>query len=361
MSVTGGIKILEKSKLLYRDGARSFDMRGAASNNILNHSRENQWESKTPSNDLTTEQIIIEGQEIVDVDRLILNDHNFKDVTIYLLAPSNIVSEDGTLLLNEDGSGILEEADTFLSETLTTALLTELGDTLVQEDGFKLLDESESFTSFSRFMTTENDDFIVFEQDPRDKFKLENFSTFSGVPSANFLQRTLTATNITDSTTYFSFPSTRVQDVLIEVTETQTVDGRKRLSSLIVTSEVGTFEGFPQIKKNHNRNTKKFTALSGRAIIRSGRKNLNVSLSFKAFSSISDIGLVETIFDYEDSFLIWLCGGVSGSPNFSITLDAYGIDDIYLVKSSLPLKTTYLNSVTTNPVVASLSLIETAN
>ena len=323
MTVTGGVKFFEPSQNLFKKGTTSIDSRGENSNSILNHSRKNGWVS-VGSNDSIKEQVLIELPSPDTINRIILNEHNFKDVTVYIVGPNRILKEDGDFLLLESGDFLLEES----AETLVN----------------------------NRFVAKESLDLILLEQNPADKIKLEQFTEFSGIASDPNLQRTLTATNITTSTTYFEFDPTSVSKILYEVTETQIVNQQKSLKSFISTTEIGTLEGFPQILKNHDRRNRNFRAISGKSIIQKGSETVSCKLSFAGFIGQTDAALIEALFDRDSDFIVWLSGGREGSEFFTTTIRGFTIDDLYLMQLSEGVTFDYINSVFVNPYRTPLPL-----
>lgn len=330
ISSNGGIKFFEKNKFLYSLGARAFSMSGSNAQYILNHNRNNQWISEG-SNDSIKEQIIVRLDQEYDINRLILNGHNFKDVNIYLLSESKI--------------------------------LLESGDVLLKEDGFRLQAEFTAFAAddWYRFIALEKDtildpSFIGLEQGGR--LRDERFTDFSFVPTDPGLNRALKARDISTSTTYFEFDTTRVMNILIEVTEAQTVNAQKYLKCLIGTNEIGTFEGYPIVRTAFDRNIRTYRALSGKAIIQKGFEAANISLNFATYPGQADADLIADLQDSDDDFLIWLCGGYEGTDNFLYEVKGWDIDDLYLVNLTDPLPFEYTDNIYLNSYNTSLAFTE---
>jgi len=79
MSISGGIKFFEKSKNLFAEGATILATTGSTSANFcIDRNPITYWRS-TGSTDAVTEELIIEFDEIKDINRLLLVDHNWKD------------------------------------------------------------------------------------------------------------------------------------------------------------------------------------------------------------------------------------------------------------------------------------------
>lgn len=328
MTISGGIKFFETSKCLYKDGARAYSLHGDNAQYILSHNRDNGYTS-TNSDDLTTEQLIIDLPEVIDINRIILNQHNFKDVTIYLLNESNkIEQENGSILLSEDSENFITEQSTFEDENWSRFV--------IQEDGF----------------------FLTLDQNPAFKIKSEQFINTAAVPTSDVLQRTITASDIDTSTSYFYFDSTRCIRVMIECTTTQTPNQQKSLQALILTNEIGTLVGFPNVKTEFNRHIIADQVLSGKTIIQKGADSFSASIDLNSYPGQADLDLIKLLHDSDDDFLIWLCGGREGSAYYQYTAPGWGIDDIYPVNSKDPMPLEYVYSITSNPYSTRISIIE---
>ncbi len=328
MTVTGGIKFFEKSKCLYVDDARAYSLRGDSAQYMLNHNRDNGWIS-TGSDDTTTEQIVIDLDSVTAIDRIILNKHNFKDVTIYLLSEKNrLLLQSADLVLKQDGtSNIVLQASEFEDEWKRY---------IIKQDGF----------------------FIVKQNNPNHKIKAQKFLNAPAAATAETLQRTLTDSNITTSTSYFSFDSTLVKRIIMEVTTTQVANAQKYLQCFIATNEIGTFEGFPAVSKLHDRHRRKYQTLSGKNIVMAGLESINVNVSFKGYPGQDDHDLIESLHDTDEDFLVWLCGGREGLNYFTYNLRGWTIDDLYLMQITNSLPLNYVNSIYTNPFDAALQMVQ---
>jgi hypothetical protein len=330
MPATGGIKFFEKSKFLYSGGATAFSMSGSDSQFILNHNRKNQWTS-VRSDDTKTETIAINLGARYDIDTLILNGHNFKDVTIYLISESQLFKEDGFSLL--------------------------------QESGFNLSISNVEFakSSWSRYITNEASlelalDRITYEQGGH--MLSENFSDFAAVKASTIVQRILTGSNLASTTTLFEFDETGVSDLLVEVTTTQTVDAQKFLKSLIGTTAIGTLTGYPAVQVNFDRSIKVYEALSGKKIIQKGFEAANISLGFNNYPGQADATIIEALQDSDEDFIIWLCGGLEGTDYFKYETRGFDIDDLYLGNLTGALPYQYTNSIYVNPYNTALNFSE---
>ena len=335
MTASNKIKVLKKSKYLYADGARAVSLRGDAVDNnadsILNHNRNNKWESYL-SNDTTTETLIIDGTGSININRVILNGHNWKDITIWIFDYSPLGLEQNTdAILKEDG-GFIQ---------------TESADDLPSQD-------------FDRFILIQSGAFLKLDQDGG-RFVAEQVGDFDDatLDASDTLQLKLTDSNIDVSTSYFSFSSVSSVRIVAKVTEAQTTNAEKFLKSFVATDEIGTFAGFPDIKPMFTRNAQTQRMQGNKSRVIRGPVAFSAVLSFAAYPGQADADLLDTLLNYDDDFLIWLCGGLSGSSYFTYTIKGFDLDDIYLCQVNSGLAMAYVNNIYLNGYNAQLSVVET--
>jgi hypothetical protein len=330
MTITGGIKFFEKSKFLFVNGATAYSMTGTNAQHVLNHNRNNKWET-AGSNDTIKETLVVSLDQEYEIDRLILNGHNFKDVTIYMLTGSRLLLEDGNIILLEDGNNIILEDDLFSAGQWYRYIVQETA-------------------------TTTSQDLIELEQGGY--LKHEKFTDFSFIPTDPGLQRTLTGSNLSSSTTYFAFDSTRVKNLIIETTTTQIANQEKFLKVLLGTNEIGTLDLYPAVAPVFNRNIRRYTALSGKSIIQKNFESINIQMDFAGYPGQADMTIIEALQDSDEDFVIWLCGGREGTDYFRYLLKGWKIDDLYLgnIINSLPLS--YTNNIYINPYNTRLTFAE---
>lgn len=176
---------------------------------------------------------------------------------------------------------------------------------------------------------------------------------FASVTGLSGSMSNITETVFSGDTSYYEFSPVTTGKILISVTTTQVVDAQKYLAQLIVTSELGTLSGYPIIKGTElSRNLRVEKMLSGRALTMKSDEFFEVDLEFKDYpaGNSADIDLMFTLHDREDNFLIWLCGGRSGSSYFRKQLRGYRLRDVFPVQVIGSLKPIYSGNVYQNPV-----------
>ena len=336
MTISDRVKFMKKSKALFVDGGIAACLDGDASgnnaNSMLNHNQSNGWVSRF-GGDTNETVVVVDLPSSLKVDRLIFNNHNFKDIKAWILDQSRIGKEsEDFAILNEDGDFLLTEAG-------TTEATSELDRFMLKDDdgGNVLLDQNSG-----RF---------ILQQKP-----VYADATLDADPG---LQEKVTATGIDVSTSYFSFDSTTAVRVIFKVLETQIADQQKTLKSFIITEELGTFVSYPAITTNFTRNTRAFQMLGNKSRVIKGPIAFGGSLSFSTYPGQADADLINTLLGTDDNFLIWLCGGVSGSSYFRYTIKGFNVDDIYLCQISTDLSMSYTNNVYLSGYNAMLRFVET--
>lgn len=142
---------------------------------------------------------------------------------------------------------------------------------------------------------------------------------------------TVAVTNNTDGTTFHEFTEVSTTKLLLTVTGTQTANEDKYLGMFIATTALGQFAGWPQIKKPLvSRNRQVTQMLSGKRSIHEGVGNFACTLSVQLTTDTADLALVETLYDENEGFHVWLCGG--SESQFSAPRKPYRLRDVFLMK-----------------------------
>lgn len=173
----------------------------------------------------------------------------------------------------------------------------------------------------------------------------------------------ISESSFSDDTAYYEFDSVTTSKIQITATTTQTADEEKFLSQVISTAELGTLQGFPLIRGiNNSRNLRKRRVLSGRVSNQKSEETIRFTIDFKNYGTTSDftpdLDLAYTLFDREDNFLVWLCGGRRGTSNFRYTLRGFRLKDVYEMQVNNELSISYRDNVYVNPVNIRIPLAE---
>lgn len=166
-------------------------------------------------------------------------------------------------------------------------------------------------------------------------------------------QASVTETTFSSDTAYYEFAQVTATKIRIQVTTTQVANAQKYAAQVIVCSELGTLVGYPDIKDTEvSRNLRTEKMLSGRYLTFKSDDFYKVTLEFKDYpaSLSADIDLIFSLQDMEETFLIWLCGGRSGSTYFRKQMRGYRLRDVIPVQLIDTLKPIYSKNVYTNSV-----------
>ena len=269
MTITGGIKVFEKSDCLFKDGAEAVASSATDSANyMLSMNKYLRWDS-IGSDDTTSEDITITFDSTT-FSRLFLVSHNLKEFTITYGAGStaftNVVGIDGTK------SGITE-------------------------------------TVFS------------------------------------------------ENTSYYEFDAVTTTQINISALKTQVADDEKYITLVAVTTEMGTFEGYPQVTPMTDANEKRAQVQTGKYITQKSFETFNAKIS-QEHTSQEDIDLLNTMYERQQPFLLWLCGGKYGTANFSVEFKNWRLQDLYQVQTYGPVETRFRSNVYTSSPMTAIQLAE---
>lgn len=187
----------------------------------------------------------------------------------------------------------------------------------------------------------------------------QNFTNVVGLDGA--LVGNISETTYSQDTSYYEFTEVTTRKILITVVKTQTVNDEKYLNQVIVTSELGTLTGYPDISKlKHSRSTVTMPMLSGKDIVIKGYASVSFSLVFKNYpaSYTTDLDLIFTLFDKADPFLIWLCGGRYGTTYFKYTIRGFRLKDVYQCQVEGDLPVDYYKNAYVLPIDSEIKFTE---
>jgi hypothetical protein len=177
----------------------------------------------------------------------------------------------------------------------------------------------------------------------------------------------ITETSFAKDSSYYEFDSVSTESIQIAVTTTQTTNAEKYLSQAIATSEIGTFVGYPEVSSvDLSRNTRFKKTLSGRFSVQKSQQTMGFNIRFRNYPSSTvynvDIDLAITLFETEDPFLIYPCGGRYESKHFNYQIPGFRLKDCILSQVKKGYKLKYVKNIYTNPVdVGGLSTVPHIN
>lgn len=146
-----------------------------------------------------------------------------------------------------------------------------------------------------------------------------NGDVFTGVASTTYAR----------NSGYFEFDLVSTTEVRIRVRTTQVANAQKYITNFMLTKEIGTFTGFPRIEPASNRNEEKIATMSGKFLVQKGFDTTQIKITFKSHPYQNDIDIVSALYESEESFLVYPCGGRTGTTYFKLSLRAWDLDSIY--------------------------------
>lgn len=121
--------------------------------------------------------------------------------------------------------------------------------------------------------------------------------------------------------------------IRIIIDDTLVANEEKTLAQLILTTKIGQLEGWPIIKKpTLSRDGKANKMLSGKFNYQVSAGAYSATLEVANWSSDDDLEIVETLYDINEGFLFWPCGG--DAEQFKSIRKGYRYEDIYLCRCS---------------------------
>jgi len=154
---------------------------------------------------------------------------------------------------------------------------------------------------------------------------------FNGAIYTDFSNPVSETVNVLDNNRY-QFDATSMQMIRIVINSTQVVDADKIIKQLIITEELGQFDGWPEIKKPKlSTNKRKSLMLSGKSNVVESVGAFSCTLSVKNWKSDADLTLLETIFFKREGMLLQLNG--FDEAQFSSVRMGYRNEDVVLVRA----------------------------
>jgi hypothetical protein len=189
-------------------------------------------------------------------------------------------------------------------------------------------------------------------------------SDFTNVIGVNGVENP-TEINETDyafNSSYYEFDEVTTDRIIIGVTKTQVADQEKYLNSFVVTTELGTFQGYPNANATKDKKLRKSILLNGRSNIDKSLEVTRFKIDFKNYPPptpyADDLDLTYSLFDRDDNFLVWLCGGRAGDPYFKYQLRGWRLEDLIEVQTVNVFKDSYRKNYYNGPVRLKMNLEE---
>lgn len=165
----------------------------------------------------------------------------------------------------------------------------------------------------------------------------------------------ITETSFSEDSSYYEFDSVNTTAIQIACTTTQIPNAEKYLGQSIATTELGTFVGYPEMSKvDLTRNSRFKKTLSGRYSVQKSQQTIGYSIKFKNYPSSDvynvDIDLAITLFESEDPFLVYPCGGRYESKHFNYLIPGFRLKDCVLSQVKKGYKLKYVKNIYRNMI-----------
>lgn len=161
-------------------------------------------------------------------------------------------------------------------------------------------------------------------------FKNYTVKYWNGSSFVNF-SPAINVSGNTAATTYHQVASVDTSKLQITITGTQVPDSDKVMHQFIATSRIGQLQGWPVIgKPTIDRNRINTKMLSGKMNVAENVGGFFCKLSVASWHVDADLSIVETLYQANRGFLVWLCAG--DPTQFWSNRQGYRMEDIVLMK-----------------------------
>ncbi len=141
----------------------------------------------------------------------------------------------------------------------------------------------------------------------------------------------IAVTGNTAETTKHVFTEVETSKVKLIIQGTITANQDKFIHQFVATTRIGQLEGWPVIKNSKvNRNRTKTSALSGKTSVNENIGGFQCQLAVGFWKSVDDLVIVEILYNKNEGFLMWLCGG--DESQFPFAPQGYRLEDLFLMK-----------------------------
>lgn len=167
-----------------------------------------------------------------------------------------------------------------------------------------------------------------------------------------------TETACTETSSYISFATVNTSIILIdEITHSQVANEEKYLYQFICAELIGQLSGWPVFKKPLlSRDTRVNKMLSGKSNHQVSAGAYSTSLEVANWSSSADLAIVEALYNINEGFLFWPCGG--DEEQFKSVRKGYRLEDIYLCRCANELSPEWAEGFYQNGMKLRIDLVE---
>lgn len=266
-------------------------------------------------------------------------------------------------------AGIIFLEKSKIDISVTSAITFTVTDATATDTGESIADYLRDRRNWSGWTTTGSNDAagtileVEFAEAQIDKIMLinHNLKSFTvkywdGSAYQDFSTPISETTN-TEDTNYYSFNSISTSKIKLTINGTMVANDDKFLSQLIITEAIGQFSNHWVIAKpEHDKNKKTVKAISGRVKVFRNEGAFSCELISDNVIETNDLTIVESLFDYYDGFLVWLCG--NDTTQFRTQRVGYRKRDLYHVVTANSYEPEWANGFYNQGTNIKIKLIE---
>jgi hypothetical protein len=161
-------------------------------------------------------------------------------------------------------------------------------------------------------------------------FKAFTIKYWNGSAYVNFATPIAETVN-TKATSWYTVTPVQTQKIQIVITGTMVANSDKFLYQLILTERIGKLQGWPVIERpSLSKNRKANVMLSGKTSLAQNVGGFSCELRVDQWNIDADLTVVERLFDYQEGFLVWLCGG--DDTQFAHKRQGYRLEDVFTMR-----------------------------
>lgn len=187
-------------------------------------------------------------------------------------------------------------------------------------------------------------------------FKAYTIQYWDGASYVDFATPISVTGNAT-ATVRHSVTSVSTSKIKIIITGTFVADDDKEIKSLIVTDVIGTFnDEYPITKVRFKRNQSNKTTINGAYVVSRTLKYYGATIKLQHCKDDDDLTLIETLYDSEQSFIFWPCGGTE--QYFSTVRYGWRLEDFFYCKTLNDYEPVFVNDIFSNGIALNMELGE---
>lgn len=190
------------------------------------------------------------------------------------------------------------------------------------------------------------------------------YTHFAAVVGLDGSKTNITETAFADTAAYYEFTSVAgITAIRIQVLKSQVANAQKYLFRFFAFTEQGTFIGYPKVSSAaHSRNERSKKTASEKMKVQKSYRTAAFTLMFASYPTElvyrADIALVQTLFDLETPFSVWLCGGRRGEDYFRHSIFGWTLNDILTMNIVGVWNPVFRENLYLGGVNATLNLVE---